>query len=135
MKPQHSRAGLGRSLGGELPDARRLGPEEQETGEERRRIQREPDDDPVVAEAVEVRLDHEQDPAHEREQRRRDEDAVRDPLDVLAERREARRIARHRCANAEELHHQPAADPDDSHGDVHEEQEGVPGHSGALRSL
>jgi hypothetical protein len=54
--------------------------------------------------------------------------ALRDPLDVLAERRHPPHVARHRRADAEELHHQPAADPDDRGRHVHEEKELSPGH-------
>ena len=56
----------------ELPDPTGLRPEEQKPGEERRRIEHECDDDPVVAEAVEVRLDDEQDAAEECQKRRRE---------------------------------------------------------------
>ena len=97
-------------------------------GEERRRVEREPDHDPVVTEAVEVGFDDKEDPAHEPEQGRWDEDPVRDPLDVCAERGEPRRIAGHRGPDPEELHHQTSADPDHGHRHVEEQQERVPGH-------
>ena len=105
-----------------------LRPEEKETREEGRRVQRETDDDPVVPEAVEARLDDEQHSADEREQRRRDEDPVRDPLDVLTKGREPRRIPGHLRTNPEELHHQPASHPDHRQRDVREQEERVPGH-------
>ena len=47
----------------ELPDAARLGPQEEDPREERGRVEHETHDDPVVAEPVEVGLDHEEDAA------------------------------------------------------------------------
>ena len=119
----------------ELADTAGLRSEKQQSGEEGRCIEREPDHDPVVTEPVEVRLDDQQDAACEREQGAGDEHPVRDPLDVLTERSETRRVARHRGTDAEELHHQPAPDPDDGHGDVREEEELEPGQMGTVRQV
>jgi hypothetical protein len=125
-----ARGGLGRALLHERSDTAGLGPEEEQAREESQRVEHEPDHDPVVAEAVEVGLDDEENAGHERHERRGNEDAVGDPLDVLAERGEPRGVARHRGAEAEELHHQRTADPDDRDRDVHEDEELEPGHPG-----
>jgi hypothetical protein len=124
-----SRSVLGpASGGGELPDPPGLRPEEQQPGEERRGVEPERDHDPLVAEAVELRLVHEQEPAREREERRGTEHALRDPLDVLAEDGHPFRISGHRRADHEELHHQRPSDPDHRERDVDEQQELVPRH-------
>jgi hypothetical protein len=72
-------------------------------------------------------VDDQEDSAGEREKRRGRQKAVPDPLDVHEERGRAL-ASRGGGAHPEELDHEAAADPDDGHDDVEEQQNVVTTH-------